>query len=78
VSTPRTKPDECLPTLIRALRCHRFVHADTGPVPLSVSFRARARPDRSGHVVRGVVEVNDVKLKKTVRVPAGKSYLAKG
>jgi hypothetical protein len=29
-------------------------------------------------VVRGVVEVNDVKLKKTVRVPAGKSYLAKG
>ena len=29
-------------------------------------------------VQRGVVEVKDVKLKKTVRVPAGKSYLAKG
>jgi hypothetical protein len=28
-------------------------------------------------VQRGVVEVNDVKLKKKVRVPAGKSYLAK-
>jgi len=28
-------------------------------------------------VVRAVVEVNDVKLKKTVRVSAGKSYLSK-